>query len=83
MYEYKSLKELYNSLKPAFDIKLKELKYKNETNITKEDIWTYLSLTKWTKAHNLGISDMVSDIMNVNYLDLKKYKEEKDSFNEK
>ena len=83
MYEYKSLKELYTALKPAFDVKLRELEYRKEYDITKEDIWTYLSMTKWKQAHNLGISDMVSDIMHVSYLDLKKYKEEKNSFNEK
>ena len=76
MYEYKSLKELYTNLKPAFDIKLKELKYQKEDNITKEDIWTYLTVTKWKNATNLGIADMVSDIMHVNYIDIKKYKKE-------
>ena len=28
------------------------------------DIWNYLILTKWTKSHNLELSDIVSDILN-------------------
>ena len=74
MNDYKSLKELYDALIPAFNIKLKELKYKGIDNITRDDIWNYLKDSKWKTATNLGISDMVSDIMNVSYIDLVRYK---------
>lgn len=73
MEEYKSLKELYLSLIPAFNIKLRVLKSKGITLVSKEDIWNYLKNTKWENAVNLGISDMVSDIINVSDLELDNY----------
>lgn len=73
MDEYKSLKELHEALIPAFNVKLRILKSKGINNISKDDIWNYLRINKWEKATNLGISEMVSDIINVNELAINDY----------
>ena len=64
MDEYKSQKELFDSLKPAFSVKLRLIK-KDYDYITKNDIWNYLKINKWCKDKNLGLSEMVNDIINV------------------
>ena len=61
MDEYKSMRELFNSLKPAFDVKLRLI----NKDITRTDIWNYLKINKWCKDVNLSISEMVDDIMMV------------------
>ncbi len=75
MLEYNSLKELYNALIPAFNVKLRMLKNNNYHNITKKDIWQYLVYTKWIQSIDLSISEMVSDIINVDGEKIIKYKE--------
>lgn len=63
--EYKTQKELFNSLDGAFNVKLRMIK--EEYNyITKVDIWNYLKINKWSKDKNLSISEIVHDIINVN-----------------
>ena len=65
--EFKSIGELFDRIKPALKIKVKEgisLGYQ----ITENDIWEYLINSKWKKANNLMLSDVVDDILN---LDLK------------
>lgn len=62
--EYKSEKELFDSLKGAFNVKLRLVK-DNYDYITSIDIWNYLKINKWSKDKNLGISEMVNDIINV------------------
>lgn len=59
---YKSMRELFNSLKPAFDVKLRLIN-KDYDYITRTDIWNYLKINKWCKDVNLSISEMVDDIM--------------------
>ena len=62
--EYKSQRELFDSLQGAFNVKLRMIK--EEYNyITKIDIWNYLKINKWSKDKNLSISEMVHDIINV------------------
>ena len=60
--EYTSQKELYLALLPVFNVK-KRLLNISKYNITNEDIWKYLTLTKWKYSHNLTISEMVNDII--------------------
>ena len=55
MDEYKSMRELFNSLKPAFDVKLRLIN-KDYDYITRTDIWNYLKINKWCKDVNLSIS---------------------------
>ena len=76
MEEYSSLKELYLRLKPAFAVKLR-LNKKNYPYIKNEDIWNYLSVSKWKKANNLSISEMVYDIIHVDITNVDSYLKEK------
>ena len=64
MYEYKTTRELFDSLKPAFNVKLRLIR-KDYYYITKTDIWNYLKINKWCKDINLTISQMVDDIIMV------------------
>ena len=78
MYEYKSQWELYLSLIPALNVKLRLLKNSDYKNIDKIDIWNYLKISKWKNSINLTISEMVNDIIHADNKDidiyLKKYK---------
>ena len=78
MYEYKSQRELYLSLIPALNVKLRLLKNSDYKNIDKIDIWNYLKISKWKYSINLTISEMVNDIIHADNKDidiyLKKYK---------
>ena len=67
---FNSVDELFNRLKPAFNTKISELRSKNIKNIEIKDIWDYLSKTKWSKENNLQLCDMVSDILNIDDLEL-------------
>ena len=62
--EYKSEKELYQSLRGAFNVKLRMIK-DNYDYIKSIDIYNYLKITKWCKATNLSISEMVNDIISI------------------
>ena len=65
MFEYKSKEELYQGLIPALNVKVKNLKKNKINNITKEDIWNYLSETKWKNSIDLTLADMVQDILHI------------------
>ena len=45
MYEYKTTRELFDSLKPAFNVKLRLIQ-KEYYYITRTDIWNYLKINK-------------------------------------
>ena len=64
MNGYASVKELFDILKPAFNVKLRLIK-KDYDYITKNDIWNYLKINKWCKDVGLTISEMVDDIIMV------------------
>ena len=64
MYEYKTTRELFDSLKPAFNVKLRLIQ-KEYYYITRTDIWNYLKINKWCKDIDLTISQMVDDIIMV------------------
>ena len=68
--EYNNQLELYKALIPVFNVKKRLLLNDNYINITNEDIWKYLSITKWKYAYNLTISDMVNDIINIDALNI-------------
>ena len=71
MEEYNNIRELFNGLIPAFNVKLR-LIHKDYDYITKTDIWNYLKINKWCKDSNLTISEMVDDIImvDINKVDL-------------
>jgi len=73
MYEYKSQKELYQNLIPAMNVKLRLLKNNDYNDISKEDIWNYLKVTKWRYDIDLNLSDMVNDIIHTDNLDIVNY----------
>lgn len=70
---FNSIDELYNRLKPAFQLKLNELKSKKITFVTSKDLWSFLSKSKWSKEQDLELCDMVNDILNVNETELINY----------
>ena len=65
MNEYKNQKELYEALIPAFNVKLRMFKNNEFNFLTKKDIWDYLKDNVWVNSVNLTISQMVSNIINV------------------
>ena len=74
--EFNSIKELYERLQPALNTKVTELKRYDLDYIKKEDIWNYLKVTKWEKATNLELYEMVDDILNLDNDDIDKYVKE-------
>ena len=62
--EFKSAKELYERVVPALRTK-KRILSKKGIKVSEEDIFEYLVKEKWSKAVNLTLSDIVSDIINV------------------
>lgn len=64
--EFESIEELKQRLKPALESKVNDLKYKNIHTVDEDGIWNYLSETKWKKAKDLNLSDMVNDILKFN-----------------
>lgn len=77
MQEYSSMQELYNILIPAFNVKLRQLKNSKYNSIKRQDIWEYLKNNKWMLSVDLSISEMVSDIINVDGYKIKKYIEKR------
>ena len=71
--EYTSQKELYLKLLPVFKVKNRLIQKSNYKNLTNENIWHYLSKEKWSKSHNLTISDIVNDIITVELDKVNKY----------
>ena len=67
--EFSSLNELYKRVKPALHAKEEEFHRLGYSKVQSIDIWNYLIELKWKKGSNLMLSDIVSDIMN---LDCKK-----------
>lgn len=63
--EFNNVKELYERLKPALNTKVTELQRNDLDYIKIEDIWNYLKDSKWSKANNLLLYEMVDDILNL------------------
>ena len=64
-YQFQSLKELYQRVRPALKAKETEFHRLGFLEIHEMDIWNYLLEDKWKKGKNLMLSDIVSDIMNL------------------
>ena len=75
MLEYSNIQELYNALIPAFNVKLRMFSKSDFKNIKRKDIWNFLKDNKWINSVNLTISEMVSDIINVDGYKVLQYKE--------
>lgn len=63
--EYTSKEDLYNKLLPVFRVKKRIISYTKYKHITNENIWAYLIETKWKKAYNLSLAEIVNDIITV------------------
>lgn len=81
--EFKSLKDLYERVKPALYSKLKEINRLGFSVVSEIDIWNYLIINNWKDRTNLELHEIISDILYVdNYRvyeyvinKMKKYKE--------
>lgn len=62
--EFKDVKELYKRVGPALRVKRKIL-LKKDIKKREQEIFEYLVKEKWSKGVNLTLSDIVSDIINV------------------
>ena len=71
--EFTSQKQLYNKLLPVFKVKNRLIKYSKYQHITNENIWYYLIETKWKKAHNLQISEIINDIITLDLEEINQY----------
>ena len=74
--EFNSIKELYDRLQPALNTKITELRRYDLDYIKKEDVWNYLKITRWEKATNLELYQMVDDILNLDNDEIDRYVKE-------
>lgn len=72
-YEFNSLEELYNRLKPALEAKRIQMKRNGFNYIRIEDIWNYLKEIKWKKARDLSLYEMVDDVLNIDDIVIDSY----------
>lgn len=72
-FTFNSKEELYKMVEPALEAKKSELDRFGYRYIGKNDIWNYLIVTKWSKAYNLELNDIVSDIFKCDNKLLDKY----------
>ncbi len=75
--EFKSVGELYSKLEPALITKAAEMRRSGYLYIKKEDVWNYLKEVKWAKSVDLGLHQMVTDILNSDDLEIDTYLKEK------
>ena len=71
--EFNNIKELYDRLRPALTTKVTELRRNDLDYIKQDDIWNYLKITKWSKANNLLLYQMVVDILYLDCIDIDEY----------
>lgn len=64
-YEFQSLKELFDRVRPALKAKEVEFHRLGYPKVQEMDIWNFLLDDKWKSGKNLMLSDIVSDIMNL------------------
>jgi len=74
--EFNNIKELYERLRPALTAKVTELKRNDLDYVKQDDIWNYLKITKWSKANNLLLYQMVDDILNLDNSEIDEYVKE-------
>lgn len=76
-FEFNSLKELYEHIKPALEAKVSEMQRVGYSYIKAEDIWNYLKEIKWKKASDLSIHEMINDILNTDNVHIDAYFKDK------
>ena len=75
--KFSSLEDLYNRLKPALRSKVKELRQLDKIYIKENDIFEYLSDTRWESSNNLTLDQMVDDILYVDNDKIDEYVQKK------
>lgn len=73
--EFGSLQQLYKKLIPAFNVKKRLILNSKYNEITNENIWVYLTETKWKIAKNLSLPEMINDIITVDLEEINNYME--------
>ena len=74
--EFHSEEELLEHVKPALNARKSELE-RLGYNVSIMNIWHYLVENKWKQGTGLMLSDIVNDIMHVEYEEIKTYQDEK------
>ncbi len=75
--EFKSLRELYERVKPALYSKLKEIKRLGFKYVNEIDIWNYLVENSWKSKVNLELHELISDILYADNYKINEYVMEK------
>ena len=73
MESFNSQEELYSRIKPALKSKVKMLKKIGIDYVKEDDIWDYLKDFVWPNQNNLTLSEIVDNIMSLNYIEIQKY----------
>ena len=71
--KFRTLEDLYKYLLPALYSKRKEFERRGLIYLREEDIWNYLTESKWQSDKDLSIAKMVSDIFNVDKYKIEAY----------
>lgn len=61
--KFDNILKLRKKLSPVLRTKVNELRKNGIFNITEQEIWNYLVLTKWKSKQELYLSEMVDDIL--------------------
>lgn len=78
-YEFRSLKELFERVRPALNARKVELQRVGYQYISSLDIWNCLIEYKWKNGKNLMLSDIVDDIMQIDIQRLDAYLDKRHS----
>jgi len=71
--EFKTIDELFQRVLPALKTKSSELSLSG-VKVSEEEIWKFLSETKWKDSTHLTLFDIVDDILELEVTDLKNNK---------
>ena len=71
--EFTSLEQLYRKILPAFNVKKRLILNSRYKHITNENIWIYLTETKWKKSHDLSLPEIINDIITVDLEEINNY----------
>lgn len=69
---FSSIDDLYKRLLPVIHTKVSELE-RIKFNVKDQDIWAYCVRNIWNNKDNLRIYEMVSDILNIDEIELNRF----------
>ncbi len=72
--QFRNEAELYQRIRPALSIKVRELAL---PSLTEYLVWSYLKEKKWAKETGLSLAKMVHDILELDQEEIKSYLLEK------